>query len=69
MTPFQNIFEEDAPKAEEEVRKDNGAFKGFEFKTIYTDDGGEFKGVCHDYLEDADPIAKNAKGTIKKFST
>ena len=39
MTQFQNIFEEDVPKAEEVVRKDNGAFKGFEFNTKYTDDG------------------------------
>ena len=30
MTQFQNIFEEDVPKAEE-VRKDIGTFKGFEF--------------------------------------
>ena len=30
MTQFQNIFEEDVPKAEEEVRKDIGTFKGFE---------------------------------------
>ena len=34
MTQFQNIFEGGEPKAEEEVRKDNGTFKGFEFKTI-----------------------------------
>ena len=66
MTQFQNIFEEDVPKAEKEVRRDNEAFKGFEFKTIYTDDGGEFKGVCHEYLEDADP--KNAKGTLTKIN-
>ena len=65
MTQFQNIFEEDVPKAEKEVRRDNEGFKGFEFKTIYTDDGGELKGVCHECLEDAAP--KNAKGTIKKI--
>ena len=59
------MFEEDVPKAEEEVRKDIGTFKGFEFKTIYTDDGGEFKGVCHDYLENAAP--KNEEGTISKI--
>ena len=45
ITQFQNIFEEHVPKAEEVVRKDDATFKGFEFKTIYTDDGGEFKGV------------------------
>ena len=44
MTQFQNIFEEDVPIAEEEVRKGIGVFKGFEFKTIYTFDGGEFMG-------------------------
>ena len=49
----------------EEVRKDIGTFKGFEFKTIYTDDGEEFKGACYEYLEDAEP--KNAKGTITKI--
>ena len=40
------------------MRKTDATFKGFEFKTIYTDDGGEFKGVCHDYLENVDPSAK-----------
>ena len=45
---------------EEEVRKDIRVFKGFEFKTIYTDDGGEFKGECHNYLEHAK--AKNEEG-------
>ena len=65
MTQFQNIFEEDVPKAEEEVRKDIGTFKGFEFKTIYTDDGGEFKGVCHDYLQDAEP--KNEADILTKI--
>ena len=65
MTQFQNIFEEDVPKAEEEVRKDIGTFKEFEFKTIYTDDSGEFIGVCYDYLEDADP--KNEAGAITKI--
>ena len=35
MTQFQNIFEEDVPEAEEEVRKDIGVFKGFEFKTTH----------------------------------
>ena len=39
MTQFQNIFEQDVPKAEEEVRKTDATFKGFEFKTVYTDDG------------------------------
>ena len=53
------------PKAEEEVRKNIGVFKGFEFKTIYTDDGGEFKGECHNYLENAAP--KNEKGGISKI--
>ena len=66
MTQFQNIFEQDVPKAEEEVRKTDAGFKGFEFKTIYTDDGGEFKGVCHDYLENADP--KNEKGSITNIN-
>ena len=48
------------------MRKDIGTFKGFEFKTIYTDDGGEFKGVCHEYLEDEEP--KNEAGTITKIN-
>ena len=30
-------------------------FPGFEVKTIYTDDGGEFKRVCDAYLENAEP--------------
>ena len=34
-TQFHNIFHIDVPKAEEEVRKDIGIIKGFEFKTIY----------------------------------
>ena len=66
MTQFQNIYEENVPKAEEEVRKDRGAFKGFEVKNIYTDDGGEFKGVCHHYLENAKP--KNEEGSITNIN-
>ena len=54
------------PKAEEEVRKDIWTFKGIEFKTIYTDDGGEFKGVCHTNLEDAKP--KNVKSSITNIN-
>ena len=34
MTQIQNIFEDDVPKAEQEVRKDDATFKGFEFKTF-----------------------------------
>ena len=36
------VFEEDVPKAEEEVRNNIEVFKGFDFKTIYSDDGREF---------------------------
>ena len=42
------------PKAEEQVRKDNAPFKESELKTSYTDDGGKFKDVCHNYLDNAD---------------
>ena len=31
--------------------------------TIYTDDGGKFKGVCHDFLEDTK--SKNKEGISK----
>ena len=48
-----------------EVRKDDATFKGFERNTIYTENVGEFKGVCHNYLENADP--KNEKSTITKI--
>ena len=48
------------PKFEEESRKDDATFEGFEFKTIYTYDGGEFKGVCHNCLEKADPNNEKA---------
>ena len=80
-TQFQNIFERDAPKAAEEVRSMGGKladFPGFEFKTIYTDDGGEFKGVCHDYLEDDQKIhhvvfapdtgTKRRLGVVERFN-
>ena len=44
------------------MRKDIAVFKGIEFKTICSDDGGTFKGVCHDYLENVKP--KTEKGSI-----
>ena len=56
-TQFKNIFVDDMPKATR-IREMGGAlthFPGFEVKTIYTDDGGEFKGVCNAYLEDDRP--------------
>ena len=56
-TQFQNIFTKDIPEATKEVQQLIPTFKGFQVNTIYTDDGGEFKGVCHDYLEDS--TAKN----------
>ena len=62
-TQFQNIFTKDIPQATKEVQQLIPTFKGFQVNTIYTDDGGEFKGVCHDYLEDTK--SKNEEGISK----
>ena len=79
-TQFKNIFEKDGPQAEMEVRESGpklADFKGFEFKTIYTDDGGEFKGVCHDYLDEEkinhivfapDTGTKRRLGIVERFN-
>ena len=62
-TQFQNIFTKDIPEATKEVQQLIPTFKGFQVNTIYTDDGGEFKGVCHDYLEESS--SKNKEGISK----
>ena len=59
-THFQNIFTKDIPQATKEVQQLIPTFKGFQVNTIYTDDGDEFKGVCHNYLEDSK--SKNKQG-------
>ena len=62
-TQFQNIFTKDIPEATKEVQQLIPTFLGFQENTIYTDHGGEFKGVCHDYLEDSKAL--NEEGISK----